>query len=72
MRANADATAPGAHLGEWSSNTDFFRRSRLGEWREALSAENQALYETLSGKRLDPALKAWLEQGRAAGDPKTL
>ena len=44
----------------------------MGEWRVALSAENRALYETLSRKRLDPALKSWLEYGRAAGDPKTL
>ena len=72
MRASADASAPGAHLGEWRSNTAFFRRSRMGEWRSALSAENRALYETLSCKRLDPALKSWLEHGRAAGDPKIL
>jgi aryl sulfotransferase len=72
MRANADADAPGAHLGEWRSNAEFFRRGRVGEWREALSAENQALYETLCCKRLEPALKRWLEVGRSAGDPKTL
>jgi aryl sulfotransferase len=73
MRSNADAAAPGAHLGEWRSNTDFFRRSRMGEWRRALSAENQALYDTLSSQRMDAAMKRWLEGGRAAaGDPKTL
>lgn len=71
MRADADADAPGAHFGEWRSNQDFFRRGRMGEWREALSAENQTLYETLAGQRLDPALKRWLEGGRAvAGDPR--
>jgi aryl sulfotransferase len=73
MRANADADAPGAHLGEWRSNADFFRRGRMDEWRQALSPENQALYESLCSERLDPALKRWLEGGRAAaGDPKTL
>ncbi len=72
MRQNADAAAPGAHLGEWRSNIDFFRRGRIGEWREALSAENQALYERLSAQRMDPTMKRWLEGGRAAGDPKTL
>jgi aryl sulfotransferase len=72
MQANADADAPGAHLGEWRNNAAFFRRGRLGEWRAALSAENQALYERLSTQRLEPNLKAWLEIGRAAGDPKTL
>ena len=73
MKENADADAPGAHVGEWKSNTAFFRRARMGEWRAVLSEENQALYERLSSQRLDPKLKAWLEGGRAAaGDPKSL
>ena len=73
MRANADGGAPGAHLGEWRNNADFFRRSRMGEWREALSSENQALYDILSRQRMDTAMKCWVEGGRAtAGDPTTL
>ena len=73
MKENADADAPGAHLGEWKSNAAFFRRARMGEWRAVLSEESQALYEQLSAQRLEPKLKAWLEGGRlAAGDPKTL
>lgn len=71
MRERADELAPGAHFAEWRSNGDFFRRARRGEWREFLSAENQALYETLASERLGPRLKAWLEGGRAAaGDPR--
>ena len=69
MKDEADSAAPGAHLGEWRSNVDFFRRARLGEWRDVLSAENQALYEKLCAERLAPDLKAWLEGGRAAFDP---
>ena len=72
MKSHADEAAPGAHLGEWVSNDDFFRRARMGEWRKALSAENQALYDKLYGERLEPALKRWLEIGGAAGDPKAL
>jgi hypothetical protein len=73
MKQDADRAAPGAHLGEWRRNEDFFRRARLGEWREVLSPENQALYERLNTQRLEPALKRWLEGGRrAAGDPKQL
>ena len=72
MKARADEAAPGAHLGEWRSNDDFFRRARMGEWRGVLSAENLALYDKIYGQRLEPALKRWLEVGRAAGDPKTL
>jgi aryl sulfotransferase len=62
MRAGADQAAPGAEWGEWRSNTDFFRAARLESWREILSQENQSLYETASAK-LDPALKAWLDNG---------
>ena len=73
MRENADADAAGAHRGEWRSNSDFFRRSRMAEWRGTLSAENQDLYETLNRLRMDPPMKRWLEGGRAdAGDPKEL
>jgi len=73
MKAAADAVAPGAHLGEWQRNDDFFARARNGEWRQVLSPESQALYERLSAERLEPALKRWLEGGRAvAGDPRTL
>ncbi len=73
MKESADGSAPGAHLGEWKSNDDFFRRARMGEWRGRLSEENLALYERLSAERLGPDLKRWLEGGRAAaGDPKTL
>ena len=72
MKAHADEAAPGAHLGEWRSNDDFFRRARMGEWRSVLSAANLALYDKVYGQRLEPALKRWLEIGRAAGDPKAL
>ena len=71
MKEGAEGSAPGAHLGEWKSNGDFFRSARRGEWRERLSEENKALYERLSTARLGPGLKRWLEEGAAAGDPKT-
>jgi hypothetical protein len=70
MRARADETAPGAHLGEWSSNRAFFAKGRLDAWRDGLSAENLALYEDLAPCRAQPALRTWLEGGRWAADPK--
>jgi len=73
MKDNATETAPGAHLGEWASERDFFRKARMGEWRNGLSQENQELYDTLMRERLSPALRVWLEGGRAAaGDPKLI
>jgi hypothetical protein len=71
MKGRADEVAPGAHLGEWRSNADFFRSARMAEWRTVLSPESQALYERVSRERLGLSLKAWLEGGRAAaGDPR--
>jgi aryl sulfotransferase len=70
MKVHADETAPGAHLGEWSSNTAFFASARLDAWKDALSEANQALYQDLAAKRAEPGLRAWLEGGRGmAGDP---
>jgi hypothetical protein len=73
MRARADDTAPGAHRGEWRRNADFFRKARLGEWRERLSPQSLALYERVTSERLSAPLKRWLEAGRlAAGNPALL
>ena len=71
MRACAHETAPGAHLGDWTDNRAFFAQGRLDAWRSVLSAENRALYEALAPARVEPALRAWLEGGRATtGDPR--
>jgi aryl sulfotransferase len=70
MRADGDANAPGAHLGEWASNRDFFKRARLDEWRDVLSPENQALYQEIAPTRVPAPLRAWLEGGRNAADLK--
>jgi hypothetical protein len=72
MKAKASDNAPGAHLGEWAKDSDFFRKARNNEWRQALTPENLALYEQVAGERLEPALKAWLEGGRRAVDPKAV
>lgn len=64
MQARADEFAPGAHLGDWTSNRAFFKCARLDEWRDVLTKENQALYEALAPQRVPPALRAWLEGGR--------
>ncbi len=69
MKREANQTAPGAHLGEWSNNTDFFRSGRMAAWHEALSPESLALYQNLSAERLPPELKRWLENGREGFDP---
>lgn len=67
MKSKADDVAPGAHNGEWAINTDFFRMARMGQWREVLSAQNQALYEETWSKQIDPELKQWMEEGSPRG-----
>jgi hypothetical protein len=69
MQAGADDVAPGAHLGDWTSNRAFFKRARLDEWRAVLTAENQALYDEIAPIRVPAPLRAWLEGGRSAIDP---
>jgi len=73
MKNRADELAPGAHMGEWKENKDFFRMARMGQWREALTPASQALYESVSTAIAEPRMKAWLEGGRrATGDPKDI
>lgn len=69
MKRDAAALAPGAHLGEWADNTNFFRKARSGEWRSVLSAENLALYEQLAPTKVEADCLLWLEGGRKAFDP---
>jgi hypothetical protein len=64
MKEKADGVAPGAHLGEWKNPSEFFHMARMGQWRDVLTTDNQALYERITRERLDPELKHWLERGR--------
>lgn len=70
MKEHASDNAPGAHLGEWADDSNFFRKARKGEWQGVLNEENKALYERVALEKLGPQLKAWLEGGKAAADPK--
>jgi hypothetical protein len=71
MKEHASETAPGAHVGEWTKDSDFFRKARMGEWRDVLSVENRALFDSVMEKRFSPEARAWIERGRrSAGDPK--
>jgi hypothetical protein len=72
MKSHAGETAPGAHLGEWTKDSDFFRKARMGEWRDVLSPESRAFFDSIMEIRFSPKARAWIESGRGvAGDPKT-
>jgi aryl sulfotransferase len=42
----------------------FFHKGTNGRWRDVLTEEDLALYETAAA-RLDPELRSWLETGSA-------
>ena len=66
MKQRADDNAPGSHLGEWRSASDFFRKGRMQAWQGALSAESLALYDRVMAERYEPAFRRWLEAGSGA------
>jgi aryl sulfotransferase len=73
MKAKADMLAPESNNEAWLSNSRFFNKGTSGQWRDALTAENLALYDSLKVERMGPELTEWMEQGsRLAGDPKQL
>jgi aryl sulfotransferase len=57
-------------MDRFAGGTDsFLYQGRNGRWRDALTDDDLALYDTAAAS-LDPGLRAWLEAGRlAAGDP---
>ena len=66
MKRNADRVAPDTDLGVWHSNAQFFNRGTNAQWREFLSPESLALYESVKRKRVLPELATWLERGTEA------
>ena len=50
----------------WAGGADqFFFRGTNGRWRDVLSDDDLALYDTAAAT-LDPELRIWLEHGRHA------
>ncbi len=66
MKERADQNAPGAHLGEWRSASDFFRKGRMQAWEGVLSPKSLSLYERVMNERYEPEFRRWLETGFAA------
>jgi len=73
MKRNADLLAPESDNGAWLSNAQFFHKGTSGQWTEALSEENLALYEAVKLDRMGPGLTEWMEQGsHLLADPKSM
>jgi len=71
MKAAGADLMPGAELSFEGGHATFLNKGVNGRWRDALTAEDLALYQSRVETELSPDLGAWLEHGRrGAGDPK--
>jgi aryl sulfotransferase len=73
MREHGATLLPRAAQGWDNGAARFLHAGTNGRWRDVLTAEDVAFYETRAGRELSPNLARWLERGsRATGDPRTL
>ena len=72
MKAQGKALLPAAVHAFAEGHDTFIYRGTNERWRELLTAEDLAAYEARTAEALPPGLKAWLAQGRKAGDPKAM
>lgn len=73
MKRDAAVIAPNAEE-IWDGGAErFVFKGTNGRWREVLTEEDLARYDTLVRQKWTPGLAAWIEGGRqTAGDPRTL
>jgi aryl sulfotransferase len=66
MRQGGEQTLPGP-VWVWKDGAQtFYYRGTNGRWRDALTAEEVAMYEETAARVLTSDCRAWLEQGRVA------
>lgn len=70
MKKDGDALMPFAGMAWDGGAKTFIHAGKNERWREALTAEDIAVYRARAEQELSPALNRWLHKGRrAAGDP---
>lgn len=70
MKRDASRLFPGTERAFKDGVDSFVYKGTIGRWRDALSDDQLAMYDSLA-RRLDPELRAWLEDGRSiVGDPE--
>lgn len=62
-RGRAAQVAPEANLAIWTRPERFFRSGSSGEWREHMTAAQQAKYDALAADLLPPDLATWVHAG---------
>ncbi|TNE59001.1 MAG: sulfotransferase domain-containing protein [Alphaproteobacteria bacterium] len=63
MKKNADMMAPDTEVKMWKSNSAFFNKGQSGQWQDALTDENIALYNKLTRERYPADMMSWMEHG---------
>lgn len=72
MKREASKLVPGTARAFKGGVDAFIYKGTGGRWRTVLTESDLGLYEK-AAKRLDPALRSWLESGRLiAGDPRMM
>jgi len=66
MKNYSSKTTPNVQIGVFRDPSKFFNRGISGQWKDVLSEENLALYETVKAKRLEPTLRDWIDRGCGA------
>jgi aryl sulfotransferase len=73
MRASADEIMPNLNRSRVGGAQAFFHAGTNGRWRNVLTPEDLAAYDSKLRAKFSPVLAAWIEGGRrAAGDPRLL
>jgi hypothetical protein len=62
-RGRAREVAPEAHMGFWRDPAAFFRKGASGEWRKAMSPEQQERYLRRAAELLELELSDWVHGG---------
>jgi aryl sulfotransferase len=72
MKKDGDALFPSLRRAFDRGADRFINQGRSGRWRECLTAEDAARYDTIVARAATPGMARWLEGGRrVAGDPKS-
>lgn len=64
MKNNSDKLTPQANDNIWIDPKEFFSKGLNGQWHDLLGEKELNLYHQVMADNLEPALTAWLENGR--------
>ena len=65
MKDNAERFVPGAGMGIWHKESNFFNKGTSRQWEGVISEENLAAYDARMAELLSPEDIAWYENGDA-------